>query len=111
MNAPLVIDAGRFNRQLSVEKETEIADGMGGFAKQYQPFTTVWASICPKSAREFFEADNVHAEITHQITIRFLEGIAAGARFVTGSRVFEIISIHDADETRRYLTCNCRERR
>ncbi len=109
MNAPNVIDAGSFNRQLSVENKIEIADGCGGFSRQFQAICTVWAKVSPASARRLERADNAVLQITHIVTLRFNKNIETGSRVVTGSRKFLVLSKRDLDETRRYMVCECQE--
>jgi len=103
-------DAGRFNRQLTVEVEVETPDGGGGFTSAFVAQDTVWAHICPVNARMVDRADTRETEITHQIFMRFRAGISSAVRFVTGTRKFEVLSVRDPDETRRYLECNVIER-
>jgi len=104
------MDAGDFSRQLTVENETELPDGLGGFVNQYQSDGTIWAHIRPVSARQTIRADNDVAEITHRIIFRFRAGIVSGSRLVTGARRFDVLTVRDVDETRRYLECECVER-
>lgn len=111
MSKPALIDAGRFNRQLSLENEVDVPDGMGGFSRSFQPVGTVWANICPKSAKQQVEGANLVANVTHEITIRFQAQVRTGSRFITGTRRFDVVAMRDLDETRRYLVCDCQERR
>ncbi len=106
-----IYDAGRFNRQLTIENEVELSDGCGGFVSRYKPQDTVWAHICPVKSANIQRADNSIVEISHRILIRFRANISTKTRFVTGSRHFEVESVRDPDETRRYLECDCVERK
>ena len=36
-------------------------------------------------------------------------GVAAGMRFVRHARIFDIVTVHDPDDTGRYLVCRVRE--
>ena len=47
--------------------------------------------------------------MTHRITIRSRDDIRSGMRFVGQGRVFEIMTVHDPDETGRHLVCAVRE--
>jgi SPP1 family predicted phage head-tail adaptor len=48
--------------------------------------------------------------VTHRITVRFRVDLASGMRLARGGRVFEVVSVHDPDETGRYLVCRAREK-
>jgi SPP1 family predicted phage head-tail adaptor len=111
MSKEKAYDAGRFNRQLTIENEIEIADGCGGYVSRYEPQDTVWAHVCPMRALTLQRADNSAVEISHRILVRFRANISSKTRFVTGSRRFEVEAVKDPDETRRYLECDCVERK
>ena len=111
MNVPLMIDAGRFDRQLTIEVPVEIADGCGGYTTGYSVLDSVWAHICPIRSQPVSSGDTRREVITHAVFIRFRPGVVAGSRFITGSRVFQVVAIHDPDETRRYLQCQVIEYR
>lgn len=104
-------DAGRFNRQLTIENEVEIADGCGGYVSRHEAQDTIWAHICPLRSNNITRADNSVTELSHRILVRFRPNISTATRFVTGSRRFEVEAVRDPDETRRYLECDCVERK
>jgi head-tail adaptor len=41
--------------------------------------------------------------------MRHRDGVVSGMRLLKGSRVFEIITTHDPDESGRYLVCKVKE--
>lgn len=61
------------------------------------------------AANSVVSADQMLETVTHRITIRRREGIRSGMRLVKGTRVFAIVTVHDPDETGRYLICRTRE--
>lgn len=111
MKQSRILDAGRFNRLLTIEDEVEISDGCGGFVTQFQAQGTVWASLCPLGSNQPIEAETKTSEHAYRITIRFRPGISTTTRFVTGTRRFEVISVRDLDETKRYIECDCVEKK
>lgn len=111
MKQSTIVDAGRFNRQLTIENEVEISDGCGGFITQFQAQGTVWASLCPLRSTQPLEADTKVTEHAYRITIRFRPDISGTTRFVTGTRRFQVISAQDLDETKRYIECECVEKK
>ncbi|MEO0329400.1 MAG: phage head closure protein [Pseudomonadota bacterium] len=100
-----LFDPGRFNRQLSIQNINDVSDGCGGFLKQYQVEGSVWAHLCPVAARALTEAGADKQEISHRVIIRYRSGVNPGTRFTTGSRHFDVQTVHDPDETHRYLEC------
>jgi len=47
--------------------------------------------------------------VTHRVTRRHRGNVRAGMRFTRRDRIFEIATVHDPDETGRYLVCRVRE--
>jgi SPP1 family predicted phage head-tail adaptor len=115
MNAALknkpVVDAGRFNRQLTIEHEVEVEDGCGGYVTQKQSVGSAWACISPANAKQVTRADNSVVKASHKITLRFNADVMAGACLITGARRFQVELAYDLDETRRYLECLCVEQK
>ncbi len=105
----LFLDPGQLRTELSLQTLTRQPDGMGGFAETWSELATVFARIEPLAATSRFGADQTLEQMTHRITLRFRDDLASGQRFVRHGRVFEIVTVHDADETGRYMICGTRE--
>jgi SPP1 family predicted phage head-tail adaptor len=105
----LRIDPGRFRTELVLEQVSDASDGMGGEVETWLPVATVFASLDPVSARSVFGADQTLETVTHLVTLRQEEDVRSGMRFINGSRVFDILTVHDPDETGRYFVCETRE--
>jgi SPP1 family predicted phage head-tail adaptor len=69
----------------------------------------LFARIEPVSAASRFGADQMLETVTHRITLRHRPGVASGMRFRRLARLFAIVTVHDPDETGRYLVCRVRE--
>ena len=103
------IDPGAFRHELALEEATRAPDETGGYAESWAEVATVFARIEPVSAESRFGADQPLVTVTHRVTIRRREGVASGMRLTKPGRVFEIVTVHDPDETGRYLVCRVRE--
>lgn len=105
----IFLDAGALNARLELEAPVETPDGQGGAAVSHAAGSSHWARLEPVSA-ELVELGHVERQgVTHRIWIRHAGGVVPGKRFRKGARVFEILTAHDPDETRRYLVCHVRE--
>jgi SPP1 family predicted phage head-tail adaptor len=104
------IDPGQFRTELSLQQANIASDGMGGHAESWSEVAKVFARLEPVSAQSAFQADQTIEIVTHKITLRARNDLASGMRFVLGSRVFEILTVYDPDETGRYLVCRTREK-
>ena len=107
--AVLLIDPGQLSTELKLEAMTPAPDGAGGFAESWAEIALVFARIEPASVRDRFGAGQTLEEVTHRITLRHRAGVASGMRLSRGDRNFDIATVHDPDETGRYLVCRVRE--
>nr|WP_210011701.1 phage head closure protein [Neorhizobium galegae] len=102
-------DPGSMTARLDLEMPKALPDGQGGATVTWEVTASLWARIEPVS---FVVEERAAAEggtISHRIWVRFRDGISAGQRFRKGARVFLVKLVHDPDETRRYLVCQCEE--
>lgn len=103
------IEPGSLRTEVSLQAAAPTGDGMGGFTLDWTEVATVFARIEPISQASVFAADQRLETATHRIALRRREGVASGMRFVRQARIFEIVTVHDPDESGRYLVCRVRE--
>lgn len=96
------IDPGLMRRELRLKQLVPVADGAGGYTETWQETGVLYALVEPVSALSFRAAQQALEETTHRVTVRFRTGLKAGMRLTLGSRIFEIQTVHDPDETGRY---------
>ena len=105
----MFIEPGALRHELSLQTAELTTDGMGGNSTAWTEVATVFGLIEPVSQSSAFGAGQTIEENTHRITIRHRQGVESGMRLVKQARVFEIVTVHDPDETGRYLVCLVRE--
>ena len=105
----MFVDPGALRRELSLQACTMLPDGLGGFAESWAEVATVFARIEPVAAESRFGAGQTLEAMTHRITLRRRAGLASGMRFAKAGRVFDILTVHDPDESGRYFVCRVRE--
>lgn len=103
------IDPGAFRHELALEAATPVPDGTGGHTEEWQEVATLFARVEPLAAASRFGADQTLETVTHRVTLRRRDGVASGMRLRRLGRVFDIVTVHDPDETGRYLVCRVRE--
>lgn len=103
------IDAGRLSTELILEARSSVPDGYGGFDEAWGEIAAVWARLEPVSSASPIWAGRTLDEVTHRVTIRFRDDVAAGMRFTKGARCFLVRTVVDPDERGRYLVCLTRE--
>jgi SPP1 family predicted phage head-tail adaptor len=103
------IDPGSLRTELALEQAELTPDGAGGHIENWVEIASVFARVQPQGSTAAFGAGQTIETVTHRITMRFRDDLRSGMRLRRGDRVFEIITLHDPDETGRYLVCRARE--
>lgn len=101
--------AGRLRHRVTVEQLLVTDDGYGGQSQAWSTFATVWASVEPLQGREYFQAQQAQATVTHKVTMRHLDGVTHDMRVKHGSRALNIVSVIDTEERGRELVLMCEE--
>lgn len=103
------IDPGAFRHELALEQATLAPDGAGGHAESWAEVATLFARIEPLAAAARFGAGQTLETVTHRVTMRARPDVKSGMRLTRLGRVFAIVTVHDPDESGRYLVCRARE--
>lgn len=98
-----MIRAGELRHRVRIERPVDTPDAVTGQAVRDWPLeATVWAAIRPLSAREILARDQVQAEVTHHIVMRY-RALSSAWRIVFEGRVFEIAAVRNIEERGRML--------
>ena len=103
------MEIGKLRHRIELYSVTETQDNYGEVTKGYELATTVWASIKPLSGKELAHAQQVSAETSFKIVIRYNSAVTSEYRLVFGSRTFEITGMLNGDEKGEYLVLMCSE--
>ena len=108
MNAP------QLNRSLVLEAPLKVADGAGGYIRDWEPLGVLWAELKAGSGRERVETAATLSRVAYRITVRAAPHGApsrpvAGQRFRDGPRIFQIIAVAEGGVNGTYLTCHAQE--
>jgi SPP1 family predicted phage head-tail adaptor len=102
--------AGLLDRRITIQSATITQNAIGEAISTWSNFATVWASVEPISGREFWAMQQVHAEVTVRIRIRYLAGVLPKMRITgSGSKVFNIEAIINPAERNGHLELLCSE--
>ena len=103
------MSAGRRDKRVTIQRQVTTQDSAGQVNNSWSVTATVWASIAPVTAREFFVASGERAEVTHRIGLVYGPTVVPRDRIVYGSRIFDIRSVLNTDERNRELLLMCTE--
>jgi SPP1 family predicted phage head-tail adaptor len=105
----LFIDPGSLSQELRLEKPTIAEDETGELLESWSEIASLWTQLEPLGPGLRLFGEQQLAEATHRVTLRPRSDISNTMRFRKGARVFQILTLHDPDETGRYLVARVRE--
>jgi SPP1 family predicted phage head-tail adaptor len=85
--------SGRMRHRVVIQTQTESRDTHGGVSRTWADTATRWASIEPLRGREFYSAQQVNANVTHKIGMRYYSGLTPTHRLKFGTRIFNIVDV------------------
>ena len=99
------IKAGSLRHKINIEREQDIADGMGGSTIAWANITdaALRAKVMPLNGSETFKAMRLEAKVSHKITIRFRGDLLSSDRINYKGRVMQVRSIIDLEEAHKWL--------
>lgn len=97
-----MINAGDLDQRLQIQANTPTKDAMGGLVDSWATAATVWGQVLPKdgSGREYLRGQQVNADVTHVIRMRYYSGLTVRHRILNegSTRTFNIVQVVNADE-------------
>lgn len=111
------MSVGAMRHKITLQQQTRVADGGGGFEVTWTDVDTVYAAIKPTNGRERFFGDKIEQNISHEVTIRFRNDISHKYRIkyartrdtVTTTTYLNINAIINEGMRERYLRLLCTE--
>ncbi|MCH9806764.1 MAG: phage head closure protein [Alphaproteobacteria bacterium] len=101
---------GDLRQRIAIETPQRVSDGGGGADETWVLVANVWASLRPLSGNERLEADAVAGTVSHEVVMRYRDGLGGEQRLRLGDRLFDLRAVMDVDERHRYLRCLVEER-
>jgi SPP1 family predicted phage head-tail adaptor len=102
-------EIAELRHRVTLEAPVRTPDEGGTAVITWSAVADVWAAVRSVGGRERVEADRLAGRITHEIRIRWRDGVDATQRFRLGARLFLIHAARDPDARRRVLLCTCEE--
>lgn len=96
-------------QRIKFQSLTRTADGQGGWTETWNDFSEVWAAVNPVSAKERYFSQRIEENISHQIVIRWLDGLNTEMRIIFENRVFQIHGIRRENEERWFMLIDAEE--
>lgn len=104
------MQAGKLRKRVVIQTSAVTADSFGEPTATWTSAATVWASVEPLNGRELLRAQEVNAEVTVRVTMRYNTYASQTARLlVGGSRLLDINSLINHEERNEELELLCSE--
>ena len=103
--------AGELRHRVTIQRQLVPGkDDLNADIIEWADIATVWAAVEPLTGREYFAAQQVNAEITVRVRIRYLAGVNSSMRVKFGARYFYIEAPPiNINERNRELVLMCKE--
>ncbi|MCM3616681.1 phage head closure protein [Sutcliffiella horikoshii] len=103
------MNSGKLNRPITVKESVNVKNTGGGMKTEFRPVLSTFANINTLSGREFWQAQQMEASVSHKVTIRYREGLKRSQFVFYNKRKFEIQYIFNRDEGNKFLELYCLE--
>lgn len=100
---------GPMRDRLEIQARVMTQNDYGEAVPAWATLTTRWGQVEPLSGRELWQAQQVRPDVSHKVTIRYYDGLTPRHRLLLGSRVFEITSVINVDNRKRFMDLICVE--
>lgn len=101
---------GNLNSKIQIIRNSHISDGCGGFTEGYIVLKECRASIRPMRAREVYIATQNQQETSHNIIIRYFDGLKNSDIIKYKDKEFDISTIINVDNNSEFYELLCKER-
>lgn len=109
-------DPGKYTKRITVQKvKDDVAISDSGEVNtidddQWENVVERWASVGPITGRETWLVNHADAEISHEVKMRYLEGMTSRYRILFQGRKLNIVSVMNPEElhftSEMILACN-----
>ena len=101
--------AGNLRHRVTIQTFTTTTDSYGQPIESWATFAEVWGAVEPLTGREYFQAQQVQAEVNYRVRLRYLAGVVPTMRVLHDGRTLEVQAVINPDERNRELQLMCRE--
>ena len=103
--------SGNLRHEVTLQQVTYTQDSMGGIVETWADTATVRALIEPLRGREYYDAQQINAELNTKILIRYYPGVVPHWRVVwpQGNVTYDILDVLDIAGRARSMQLLCKQ--
>lgn len=105
--------AGKLRNLITIQQRSASQDSYGqpNAAGTWSTFKQVYARIRSVAGSEGFKGQQYAPEVTHEVTIRFLDGVTPMHRVLTSdNRILDILSVNYGERRLDDVVITCKQR-
>ena len=87
------MQSGKLRNRVTIERPVRAVNASGQSILSWEAIAIVWADIRSVSGKEFYAQDKPGAVATHNIFIRWMDGLDETMRIVWGDRIFNVVHV------------------
>lgn len=107
----MAINIGRLRHRIELLKYTTVQDPISGaYTEHWVAVAKRWATVEPLRGKKWFDAQQVQAEVTHQIFMRHMPDVTPDMRIRFRGRDFDINVVRNIEERNEALDILATER-
>lgn len=106
----LMMKVNKLRHRVQIQSPTRNQNELGEVTEGWATASTVWASVEPLSGRELAKAQQVQADVTHRVIIRYRPGVKQDWRVVHMGRELNITVVRNIEERNEMIELLCIER-
>lgn len=104
------MQSGKLRHRVLVQHDTATTAGIDGhITPTWSTLGRRWANVEPLAGREFWNAQQVQAGITHSVVMRWWERVTPRMQIIHGGRTLRIESVLNTGERGREMKLLCTE--
>ena len=84
--------------------------GSSDYEENFDVKTKVFAAVITKTGKTIFDDSNIERNVTHEIIIRYIDGITVEAWIDINDKRFDLIRVENINEKNRWLKLSCSKR-
>lgn len=104
------VSSGDLVHRIVIESANDTDDGAGGVTRVWTHVANVSAAIRPRTTTEAGSDDRRTGRATHDVWIRYRDGVTPEMRIRFGMRIFDVLGVVTLDERREWMKCTVEER-
>ena len=101
---------GNLKSKISIMRNANVSDSCGGYINEWILVKECRASVKPLRANEIYKAQQIQQETTHNIIIRYFEGLQNSDIIRHKGKEYEISSVINVDNESKFFELICIER-